>query len=275
MYIGFCILASRAPCNSMLLQNVSRNKTDLVFDGDVSAVSASSTGSYSISALVQICFEKRHRFFEDVEWFEYSYWILVLNSHWAKPDREAVQVYGQLCTGKCPRSRFQRHAGNGGSGENGGSGGLAAVTFFGFAFAKSRFLAFIHILHSTFYIATVHRNCFWFGSIQEELPCRALDFAVLTLWLKAAFFKMFRKHESFQNVSKFRQLKVARSDCFGPRHAPIRISENSVLLWHRYTATLSQGRWTVEASQLTGAEVKVQLFPYKTNYSHIIIQCNT
>ncbi len=36
-----------------------------------------------------------------------------------------------------------------------------------------------------------------------------------------------------------------------PRHAPIRISENSVLLWHRYTGTsiLSQGHWKLEVCE--------------------------
>lgn len=36
------------------------------------------------------------------------------------------------------------------------------------------------------------------------------------------------------------------------QHAPIRISENSVLMWHRYTATtfLSHGRWTLEVQSV-------------------------
>jgi len=38
------------------------------------------------------------------------------------------------------------------------------------------------------------------------------------------------------------------------QHAPIRISENSVLLWHRYTGTtiLTQGQWKLEVQSIHG-----------------------
>lgn len=44
-----------------------------------------------------------------------------------------------------------------------------------------------------------------------------------------------------------------RSKTSALRHAPIRISENSVLLWHRYTGTtiLTQGQWKLEVCWAT------------------------
>lgn len=63
-------------------------------------------------------------------------------------------------------------------------------------------------------------------------------------------------------MNMFPSLATEMPSFSGPRHAPIRISENSVLLWHRYTATLSQGQWTVEASQWV-ARSQCHFYPAK------------